>query len=53
MLMETTDPFVKLAWSDAQVFKRASPLVSAIGSLFGLSDEQIDDLFIFAATIQA
>lgn len=53
MRLDTTDSFVKLAWSDAQVFKRASPLVSTIGSLFGLSEAQIDDLFIFAATIQA
>lgn len=53
MSLETTDSFTRLAWQEVQVFKRDSPLVSAIGSLFGLTQVQIDDLFIFASTIEA
>lgn len=48
-----TDPFVKLAWQDAQVFKRNSPTVLSLQPLLGLTDEQLDDLFRFAATIEA
>ena len=50
---ESTDAFTKLAWKEVLVFKRVSPLVTSIGSLFGLSDGQIDDLFRFAETIDA
>lgn len=48
-----TDPFVKLAWQDAQVFKRNSPTVLSLQPLLGLTDGQLDDLFRFAATISA
>ena len=48
-----TDPFVRIAWQDAQVFKRQSPTVLSLQPLLGLTDEQLDDLFRFAATISA
>ena len=48
-----TDPFVRIAWQDAQVFKRNSPTVLSLQPLLGLTDEQLDDLFRFAATIVA
>ena len=48
-----TDPFVRLAWQDAQVFKRNSPTVLSLQPLLGLTDGQLDDLFRFAATIVA
>lgn len=48
-----TDPFVRVAWQDAQVFKRQSPTVLSLQPLLGLTDEQLDDLFRFAATIEA
>ena len=48
-----TDPFVRIAWQDAQVFKRNSPTVLSLQPLLGLTDEQLDDLFRFAATIEA
>ena len=48
-----TDPFVRIAWQDAQVFKRQSPTVLSLQPLLGLTDEQLDDLFRFAATIEA
>lgn len=47
-----TDPFVRITWEDAKVFKRNSPMVLAIQSHLGLTDEQMDDLFRFAATIE-
>lgn len=48
-----TDPFVRIAWEDAQVFKRNSPTVLSLQPLLGLTDGQLDDLFRFAATIKA
>lgn len=49
----TTDGFTKLAWKEVLEFRRQSPLVTSIGTLFGLTDAQVDDLFVFAATIEA
>jgi hypothetical protein len=49
----STDDMVKLAWNEAQEFKRLSPTVLAISAGLGLTDEQLDDLFITAATIEA
>lgn len=48
-----TDPFVKVAWQDAQVFRRQSPTVLGLQHILELTDEQLDDLFRFAATIEA
>ena len=48
-----TDPFVRIAWQDAQVFRRNSPTVLSLQPLLGLTDGQLDDLFRFAATIEA
>ena len=48
-----TDPFVRIAWQDAQVFKRNSPTVLALSSLLGLNSDQLDSLFIEASQIQA
>lgn len=48
-----TDPFVRIAWEDAQVFRRNSPTVLSLQPLLGLTDGQLDDLFRFAATIEA
>lgn len=53
METDSTDAFTKLAWKEVLVFKRTSPLVASIGTMFGLTDTQIDDLFVFAATIDA
>jgi hypothetical protein len=48
-----TDPFVRIAWQDAQEFRRNSPTVLSLQSFLGLTDGQLDDLFRFAATIEA
>ena len=51
--MQSAQPVAQLAWADAQTFRRLSPTVMAIGAGLGLSDEQLDDLFIYAAKIEA
>lgn len=43
----------KLAWATAQEFERASPTIAALAGHIGLTDEQIDQLFIAAAGIKA
>lgn len=41
------------AWYDAQDFERDSPTAASIAALFGLTDEEVDDLFRLADTIKA
>lgn len=48
-----TDMLTRLAWQDAQEFRRASPTVAAIAAALGMSDAQLDDLFRTAAGIVA
>lgn len=48
-----TDMVTRLAWADAQEFERNSPTVAAIAGLLGLSDEQVDALFVLASGIRA
>jgi hypothetical protein len=48
-----SDIVVRLAWSDALEFERASPTIAALASELSLSGEQVDDLFRLAATIKA
>ena len=48
-----TDMIARLAWQDAQTFKRQSPTVLAMAAVLNLTDAQIDDLFITAAGIEA
>lgn len=47
-----TDTLTVLAWKNAQVFKRYSPLVLTMAQALGLSDQQVDALFIQAFQIQ-
>jgi len=42
-----------IAWQNAQVFKRASPMMNALAPALGLDDEALDDLFRAAALIEA
>lgn len=49
----SASPMARLAWEDAQEFVRTSPTVAALGALLGLSDADLDNLFINAATIVA
>jgi hypothetical protein len=49
----STDPVVKLAWSDATVFKRNSPSINGLAAAIGLTQTDLDDLFRTAAGIVA
>lgn len=49
----STDAVVKLAWSDATVFKRNSPSINGLASAIGLTQADLDDLFRTAAGIVA
>lgn len=42
-----------LAWQNAQVFKRASPMIAALAPAIGLGDDALDELFLAAAEITA
>lgn len=53
MANEATPLETKLAWEYAQTFKRLSPTVLQLQPALGLSEEQLDDLFALAATIEA
>lgn len=48
-----TDPLVKLAWDNVTEFHRQSPMILALSVPLGLTDEQLDQLFIAANTIIA
>lgn len=47
------DPLAQLAWNEALEFRRTSPTLLALTSALGWTDEQLDDLFRTAATIEA
>ena len=48
-----TDMLARLAWQDAQEFRRQSPTVLSMAATLGLTDEQLDALFTTAAGIEA
>lgn len=48
-----TDPLARIAWQDAQEFRRQSPTVLAMAQALGLSEQQIDQLFTTAASLEA
>ena len=51
MARETTDMMARLAWAEAQDFRRDSVFVRAVLPLLAINDAQADDLFRFASTI--
>ena len=51
MALETTDWFIKMAWKEVLHFERNSAMIESLKPVFGLTDAQIDDLFILAKTI--
>lgn len=53
MALPETPVLAKLAWADAQEFERGSPTIAALAGQIGLTEEQIDQLFIAAAGIKA
>ena len=42
-----------IAWQNAQVFKRASPMMNALAPALGFDDGALDELFLAAALIEA
>jgi hypothetical protein len=48
-----TDMLARLAWQDAQEFKRQSPTVLAMAATLSLDDEALDALFTTASGIEA
>lgn len=53
MVDPSTPILARLAWSDAQEFKRSSPTIASMAQALGLGDADVDALFISAATIDA
>ncbi len=53
MALPETPVLAKLAWADAQEFKRNSPSLLGIAGALGLTETQLDDLFTTAAGIEA
>ncbi len=41
----------RIDWNHAREVKRDWPLIGALGPQIGLTEQQIDDLFIYAATV--
>lgn len=48
MASPDTDPLTRLAWREASEFERLDPLVQRVGALLGITDEQLDALFVAA-----
>ena len=47
-----TDPLIVLAWNHALEFKRLSPAIINLSNILGWTDEQLDELFEVAKTIE-
>lgn len=48
-----TDALARIAWADAQEFRRTSPTVIAMAGALGLTEQQLNELFTTAAGIEA
>lgn len=53
LVSSSNDPVIKLAWSEATVFRRDSPSINALASAVGLTQQDLDQLFITASEIVA
>ena len=47
------DDIVRLAWENAAEWERSSPTLAALATMLGLTDAQVDDLFIAASQVSA
>lgn len=45
------DALTRLAWAEAGEFRRDSSAIAALAAALGLTDAQVDDLFMAAAAI--
>jgi hypothetical protein len=48
-----TDMMIKLAWHDAQEFRRDSPMLSGVAQVLALTEADLDAMFIQASQITA
>ena len=53
MAAPETPALAKLAWADAMEFERQSPTIAALAGAVGLTEQDIDALFVTAAGIKA
>ena len=51
-LIANADRPTQLAWQEATSFARTSPLLNSMAAALGMTSEQVDDLFLAAATIE-
>ena len=49
--IENSEPLIQMAWNEALEFKRYSPAILNLASSLGWSEQQLDDLFINAYSI--
>ena len=51
LIPEPDKSLISIEWEYASTVERTSPWMSTMGSALGLSEEELDDLFILAATL--
>ena len=47
------DNITRLAWENAADWERTSPTLNALAAMLGLTDTEVDDLFVAAAQVSA
>lgn len=47
------DNITRLAWENAADWERTSPTLAALATMLGLSDAEVDDLFVAASQVSA
>lgn len=47
------DDIIRLAWESAAEWERTSPTLNALAQMLGLTDSQVDELFIAASQVSA
>jgi len=47
------DDITRLAWENATDWERTSPTLNALAAMLGLTDTEVDDLFVAAAQVSA
>jgi len=52
-LVARADPITQLAWAEVIEFRRNSPTILALQGAMGLTDAQLDALFLAASAIEA
>lgn len=50
LIASTTDPYIKYGWQQATIYSRNDPVVIAAKTGLGMTDEEVDALFLFAAS---